>query len=189
MKMKKIYTIMMMAMMAMAFTSCEDEYIADTLEGTWSGNMYISSYWDGRYYDASSTEVTFLRDPFTWTSGTGYWVDYYRNAPWGSYVANHINWTVSNGTIFVHFIEDNDRIEIRDFRLSHNRFVGNIYDGDQLVEFDLYNVSRPYDYWDGYNWGYDYWYDSYYGYWARTRGAGNDSITVEKPKRVIRPAK
>lgn len=44
--MKKLYTMFMMAMMAVmavSFTSCEDEEIARTLEGTWKGNMYISS--------------------------------------------------------------------------------------------------------------------------------------------------
>ena len=34
--MKKMFTMLMMAMMAMmTFTSCEDEMIADTLEGSW----------------------------------------------------------------------------------------------------------------------------------------------------------
>ena len=183
--MKKIFTMLTMAMMALAFTSCEDEYIADTLEGTWSGNMYISSEWDGRYYDATSTEVTLLRDPFCFTSGSGYWVDYYSNAPW-DYVANHIDWRVKNGVIYVYFVEDGDRIEIRDYRLSHNRFVGTIYDAGQIVDFDLYCVDRPSDYWDDYRWGYDSWYDDYY--WARTRGEGNDStMPTEKPKRFVNP--
>ena len=43
--MKKLYTTLMMAMMAMmtlSFTSCEtDEEIARDLEGTWIGNMHI----------------------------------------------------------------------------------------------------------------------------------------------------
>ena len=76
--MKKLYTMFMMAMMAVmavSFTSCEDEEIARTLEGTWKGNMYISSEWDGRYYDATSTEITFLKDPSRYSSGSGYWVE------------------------------------------------------------------------------------------------------------------
>ena len=185
--MKKLYTLMMMAMMGlmtMSLTSCEDEFIADTLEGTWEGNMYISSEWDGRVYDATRTEITFSIDPFRFTRGSGYWVDYYKNAPWGDYVANHINWSVSNGIIYVYFIEDGDRIEIHDYRLSHNRFVGTIYDAGNVVDFDLYCVNRPSNYWDNYNWGYGYWYNDYY---ARTRSANNDSTSIlEKPKRVIR---
>ena len=184
--MKKIFTMLTMAMMALAFTSCEDEYIADTLEGTWTGNMYISSEWDGRYYDATSTEVTFLRDPFTFTSGSGYWVDYYSNAPW-DYVANHIDWTVNNGVIKVYFIEEGSTIYISNYHLNSSRFTGTINDGGKPVDFDLYNVSHPYTYWDDYYWGYDSWYDDYY--WARTRGAAATDSTnnVEKPKRFVNP--
>lgn len=185
--MKKLFTMLTMAMMALAFTSCEDEHIADTLEGTWTGNMYISSEWDGRYYDATSTEVTFLRDPFCFTSGSGYWVDYYSNAPW-DYVANHIDWTVNNGVIRVYFREEGTSIEIRDYRLNHNRFVGTIFDNGNFVDFELYCNYRPYDYWDDYRWGYDSWYSDYY-YWARTRSGDADSTkVVEKPRRVVRPA-
>ena len=47
--MKKVLNnILMMAVLAtaaVAFTSCDDEQIAYTLEGTWKGNMYISSYY------------------------------------------------------------------------------------------------------------------------------------------------
>ena len=184
--MKKMFTMLMMAMMAITFTSCEDEYIANTLEGTWKGNMYISSYWDGRTYDATYTEITFLRDPYTYSSGSGYWVDYYSNAPW-DYVANHIDWTVNNGVIYVYFIEDGDRLEIHDYRLSSSRFYGTIYENSHNVDFDLINVSHPYTYWDNYYWGYDGWYDDYY--WARTRGAAatDDTKTVEKPKRFVNP--
>ena len=182
--MKKIYTMLMMAMMALAFTSCEDEMIADTLEGTWSGNMYISSNWDGRTYDITRTEITFEIDPFRFTKGSGIWVDYYSRAPW-DYVANHIDWSVKNGVIYIYFIEDNDRIEIRDYHLNSKRFYGTIYDGNNLVDFELYCVSRPR--YDDYRWGFDSWYDDYY--WARTRSGDADSTKViEKPKRFVNPA-
>lgn len=184
--MKKIYTMLMMAMMAMAFTSCEDEYIAETLEGTWKGNMYISSYWDGRTYDATYTEVTFLKDPYTYASGAGYWVDYYSNAPW-DYVANHIDWKVKNGTIYVYFVEEDATMEIRDYRLNSSRFYGTIYEDGHAVDFELYCTSHPYTYWDDYRWGYNSWYDDYY-YWARTRSGDADSTKVmEKPKRFVNP--
>ena len=181
--MKKIYTMLMMAMMALTFTSCEDEFIADTLEGTWSGNMFISSYWDGRTYDITRSEITFEIDPFRFTKGSGYWVDYYSHAPW-DYVANHIDWSVRNGVIYIYFIEDGDRIEIRDYHLNSKRFYGTIYDGDNLVDFELYCVSRPC--YDDYCWGFDSWYDDYY--WARTRSGEADSTKVmEKPKRFVNP--
>ena len=104
--MKRIHTLLTMvaiAMLSFTFTSCdEDEYIADTLWGTWKGNMYVTSYWNNRYYDASYSEITFDRDPSTYSSGRGYWVDYYSNAPW-DYIANHIRWTVRNRNILVYF--------------------------------------------------------------------------------------
>jgi len=182
--MKKIYTMLMMAMMALAFTSCEDEMIADTLEGTWSGNMFISSNWDGKTYDVTRTEITFEIDPFRFTRGSGYWVDYYSRAPW-DYVANHIDWSVNNGVISIYFIEDGDRIEIRDYHLNSRRFYGTIYDGDNLVDFELYCVDRPH--YDNYRWGFDSWYGEYY--WARTRSGDADSTKViEKPKRFVNPA-
>ena len=185
--MKKIYTMLMMAMMALAFTSCEDdESIAYTLEGTWKGNMYISSYWDGYTYDATYSEVTFLKDPYTYSSGAGYWVDYYSNAPW-DYVANHIEWKVNYGRIYIYFIEERTSLEIRDYHLDYNRFYGTIYENGHAVDFELYNASHPYTYWDDYRWGYDSWYDDYY-YWARTRSGDADSTKVmEKPKRFVNP--
>lgn len=179
---KNIYTMLMMAMMAMVFTSCEnDEHIAYTLEGTWKGNMYISSYYDGMVYDATTTEITFLRDPGTYSSGLGYWVDYYSNAPW-DYVANHIEWTVSYGTIKIYFVEEDISMEIWDYSLDMDYFEGSLRDGDSMVDFSLYHTSSPN--WNNYRWGYDSWYDDYY--YSRTRSAGTDSTTVvEKPKRFL----
>ena len=53
-KFTSILTMAFIALMAMTFTSCdEDAEIAYTLEGTWSGNMYVSMEYDGRVYDAT----------------------------------------------------------------------------------------------------------------------------------------
>ena len=186
--MKKMYNMLMMAMMgmmALSMTSCdEDESIAYTLEGTWKGNMYISSEWDGRYYDATYTEITFSKDPYRYSSGTGYWVDYYNNAPWGSYVANHIDWKVDYGTIYIYFREERTSLEIRDYHLNSSRFWGYINDSGTDVKFELYCVDRP-------NYNNHYWgYDSWDYYWSRTRGADGDSAkTLEKPHRIVRNAK
>lgn len=181
--MKKMFTTLMMAMMAMLTTSCinEDEAVAYTLEGTWKGNMYISSSWNGRDYDATYSEITFLKDPCKFSSGQGYWVDYYSDAPW-DYVANHIDWRVDFGTIYVYFREEGTSLRISDYRLNDNRFRGTIYDGDLTVDFSLYNTSRPY--YDNYEWGYTGW-EYRHGY---TRSAQTDSIetTNELPTRHLR---
>ena len=183
--MKKIYTMLMMAVMALAFTSCnEDAQIARTLEGTWRGNMYISSNWSGRTYNATYSEITFLKDPYKYSSGTGYWVDYYSDAPW-DYVANHIEWRVDFGVIDIYFVEDGDRMQIRDYRLDYDRFYGTIYENGHTVDFELLNTSRAY--YNDYRWGYDSWYDDW-NYWARTRsGEAGDADKAEKPKRFVNP--
>ena len=182
--MKKFYTMMMMAMMALTFTACEDEYIADTLEGTWSGNMEVSSYYDGRDYYCTRTEISFNLDPFRFTKGSGYWVDHYpAGSPW-HYVANHINWRVDNGNITVHFVEDGTTVVISDYHLSDTHFTGYIEDGDNDVYFSLVHISSPN--WDDYDrWGYDGWYDDYY--WSRsTRSADADSTATMPAEKPIR---
>ena len=180
---KLLYNILTMAIIATAtvsFSSCEDEQIAYTLEGTWKGNMYISSYYDGRSYDATYTEITFLKDPYAYSSGNGYWVDYYSDAPW-DYVANHIDWKVDFGTIYIYFVEEGTSLRISDYHLNNDRFYGTLYDGDKIVDFELYHTYKPntskYSYW-----GYDNWYYDFY-----TRGGNaSDSTAVTTPERPVR---
>ena len=179
--MKKLfYNILTMAVIATAavsFSSCEDAEIAYTLEGTWRGNMYISTDYNGRTYNTVYTEITFDRDPYTIASGTGYWVDYYNDSPWGSSVANHITWEVDNRTIYIRFREDGTRMIISDYHLNDDYFYGWLDDGGIPVEFELRHTSSPN--WNSYNrWGYGYRY---------TRGEeASDSTTVEKPIRYVR---
>lgn len=182
--MKKLYTMMMMAMMAFTFTACEDEMIADTLEGTWSGNMYVSSYYGGRDYYATHTEITFTIDPFRFTKGSGYWVDYYSGAPW-DYVANHITWRVDGGNITINFIEDHTSVVISNYHLSDSHFSGYIADGDNDVNFSLRHIASPN--WDDYDyWGYDGWSYSH-GYYSRqTRSDDGDSTMVAPAEKPIR---
>ena len=148
--------------------------------------MRVSSYYNGREYYATHSEITFNIDPFRYTKGSGYWVDYYSGAPW-DYVANHISWRVDNGRITVYFIEDGTSMVIEKYSLSDSHFTGYIADGDNDVHFNLTHISSPN--WDNYEyWGYDEWY--YDSYWARgTRSEDGDSTSVttaptyEKPVR------
>ena len=180
--MKKIlYSVLALAIAAMTFTACEDEFIADRLEGTWSGNMYVSSYYDGHDYYATHTEITFDLDPFRFTKGAGYWIDFYYDAPW-EYVANHISWRVDDGKIYVHFYEDGTSVVIADYHLSDSRFSGYIADGDYNIHFDLTHISSPN--WDKYNhWGYDDWYYDDYYYARKTRADSTAVTPIEKPIR------
>ena len=176
---RNIITACMAALMTIGFTSCEDEIIADTLQGTWEGNMYVTHAWNNRVYQSVYSEIEFLLDPFHYTSGSGYWVDYYSNAPW-DYIANHIDWRVSDEVITIYFREEGSRLYIRNYSLNDNRFVGEIYDGDNYVRFSLYHTSSPN--WDNYYWGTDYWYDDWYDDWWTKRtmmdfGEETDSLT------------
>lgn len=193
--MKRLHTLLTMvaiAAMSFTFTSCDDdEYIAYTLDGTWEGNIYVSHKWDGHYYDASHSYIYFDRDPYRNARGYGYWIDYYSDAPWGDYIANHISWKVRNGDIEVYFEEDDYDVTIYDYSLSDNYFDGYIYTyDDKKVSFHLRKTySRN---WDSYNYGWDYWgnyyWDGYYygkqnGIVDETRATPN---TQEKPQRVFR---
>ena len=181
--MKKLYTLLLMAIIATTtgtMTSCdEDTRIAATLEGTWAGTMYVyTNYHDTRYY-ATSTEITFNIDPFRFTKGSGYWVDYYSGAPW-DYVANHIDWRVNNRDIEVYFREDKTTMVICDYRLNDNYFSGYINDNGTDVEFRLRHIDSPN--WDRFDrWGYSGWNS----YWSRETRGNSDSIDVEIPVRHV----
>ena len=195
-----IKTIMMalMAMLAFSFTSCDDDdYIARTLEGTWECDMYTSYYFDyyDQYYDANYSEICFLRDPYRYASGDGYWIDYYNGYGWGrNYIANHIQWTVDYGVIRIHFIEDGTYVRIRDYSLDDYYFTGSIELGDGgWQQFRLRHVDSPN--WNNYYWGYDsrYYYDYYY--YSNENKMGMEkakaknpeaSKASDKPRRIFR---
>lgn len=171
-KLMSIFSMLLLALTATTLVSCDDDSdIAATLEGTWKGNMEVSTEYQGQYYQAVYSEICFVQDPYTYSSGTGYWIDYYQNSPWrNNQVANHIQWTVSNGVINVYFVEEGTSVQIRDYRLYRGRFEGTIYYGNQTVDFSLVQVSSPN--WNSYtDWGYDY-YGDYYGGYAKKNVAG-----------------
>ena len=189
------------AIMSFTLTSCEeDEFIALTLEGNWKGNMYVSYQFDNisGYHDASYSEVCFLRNPSTYTSGDGYWIDYYNDYArygWGrNYIANHIQWTVDYGVIRIHFIEDGTYVRIRDYSLDDYYFTGSIELGDGgWQQFRLRHVDSPN--WNNYYWGYDsrYYYDYYY--YSNENKMGMEkakaknpeaSKASDKPRRIFR---
>lgn len=174
-RIQQLTLVLLTALMGVALTSCDDEDIAYTLEGTWEGNTYMESYYNGHYYNSTYSYVDFSRDPFTYTSGTGHWVDYYSNAPW-DYIASHIDWRVRNGVIEVYFEEDDYTIYIEDYRLDNRHFVGSIYwNRDYNKNFDLVHTSSP-------NWNsFDYSPGYYYDYAPGKNGARPAS----RPKRVL----
>ena len=152
-------------MMAAAFTfaSCnEDDYIADTLWGVWQGDMHVWSEWSGHYYESHDTEIAFDRSPYEYSSGNGYWVDFYSNAPW-DYYASNISWTVDAGTITIYSYEEGVYYYIYDYFLSGNDFRGTIEsDWGDPMDFRLRKTFSP-D-WIGSDWGWGYSDDWYWDF-------------------------
>lgn len=185
--MKKFTSLLAMAMMAMmSFTlsSCdEDEEIADTLWGTWEGEMYVVNEWNGHTYQSSYSVIQFDKDPYNYaSSGTGYWVDYFSDAPW-DYFASHIEWVVRNERIQIYSYEDDTYFEIRNYSLSDNYFRGELedeYGGWQ--SFSLRKTSSPY--WN-YGWGWGH-YPGYVNKKKSTPKVPFDNNTGNKPVRKIR---
>lgn len=174
--MKKLYnlfTLAMVALMSLTFISCEDEYIASSLEGTWEGYTNMQAAYDGRYYNSTYSYVDFTTDPFRYTSGRGHWVDYFSNAPW-DYLASHIEWRVRDKVIEIYFVEDNYTIYIDNYRLNDSRFQGRIYWNEWTdYTFDLVHTSSPR--WDDYDYGYYYYAPS-----------ADGKSSPQRPQRILR---
>ncbi len=164
-----IFILMMTALLSFTFTSCDpDAEVAYYMDGTWKGDIYVSSDYDGQVYRAAYSEVEFDSG---YNSGDGYWVDYYSNSPY-DYIANHITWVVRNQNIYIHFREDNTDIVIYDYTINDSKFSGYIQTNDGTrAAFSLYHTSSL-------NWNsYRYGFDSY----AKTRS----NTTVAAPKRMF----
>jgi hypothetical protein len=170
--MKKIYTYMMMVLMALpmlTLTSCDrDAADAYTLNGQWEG--VISTYYVDRWgltgEDYRTCIQFYQRDNY---GGTGFEVDYDVRDRWNTYYYSPIEWEVRNGIIRINYIYDNYYVEISRYSLRSDRFFGYMYDGTcRDIEFSLYHVSNVY--WDKYR------YNG--GNWRRSAVAEGDSVNV-----------
>lgn len=84
--MKKIYdciTVFMVAIAALSFTACDEEYAEDVdeaidLSGIWEGAIYGNYYYDryGERYEDWDTEIQFVQDDRYSRDGVGHEVDY-----------------------------------------------------------------------------------------------------------------
>lgn len=160
--MKKILTLLTLAVVTLcSLSSCsEDDEIGLTLEGTWHGNMYITTQYGDHNYACTETTIQFTTQGLRASKGSGYWVDYYSNAPW-DYVASHITWRVRDAVIYVHFVEDNTDVEIRDFKLNSSQFNGWINYNYQNIFFSFV-PDNTFDYDDYRYGGYTYYGNGWY---------------------------
>lgn len=191
--MKKItyyFSMIFMAVMMLSLTSCdEDADIAYALHGSWKGYMQTQLGYQGRYYLSNRSEVTFNSG---YDSGDGYWIDYYSNAPW-DYVANRITWRVSGTTIYINFLDTQEKAVIRDYSLDDNGyFYGDIdfNSTNRWISFQFVKVDTPN--WNKYYWyDTDEWYDSwgYYSNYAKTRADNREEQkgTIEQEDNILLP--
>lgn len=208
--MKKIYSLLFGLLIAVTgvglFYSCEwwteDDEITYNLEGTWSGDMYFASYYDGNWYYSNYTTLEFIERDYN--RGEGYWVDYYSQAPW-DYVANHFIWEVKYGVIYIRFIDKHSdyydyRIEIRDFEIDRHHFSGDVFYEGEERHFDLEHTASPN--WNEYHYGWNYGDDYHPSWHSNRRDAAGDNVAADSaengdgagkapaecPKRVLVPA-
>lgn len=145
--MKKIYNFMavaLVAMLSLTLTSCnDDDYIADTLDGIWEGEVgsNYSWRWGSNYSNYQYVDIEFYADPYRYASGSGIEYDYDR---WGRYTACRFNFTVEYGNIYMAY-SDGARVMIpRGYFLSNTRFEGEFrdyYTGDYLADFSFVKVA------------------------------------------------
>jgi len=172
--MKKIFTYtMMMIMVAMTMTSCDDDaMLAYDMEGVWQGTIQGNFYYDRYRSNDYDTEISFVREGSH--GGTGYEIDY--NYTTRRYYRNYFNWSVSNGRIIMDY-DDGSTVIIHDYETykvgGNMRFRGYFQDyhtGEDLASFNLVKVVDP-----------NNTYDRSYRYYAYTRGIAPDGSTGEEP--------
>jgi len=172
--MKKIYTYIVMLMMAVvattSLTSCEeeDDYIAQQLRGCdWQG--YIDTYYQNRWHLSGDTYETVMRfesKSSYYTSGRGFEADYNVNSPYRDYAYCTFKWFIVDGEITLIYDDSKwDPIYINKYYINGNYFRGYINDGSgRTIRFELESIT-DYDGWSRYDnagsYG-DFWDQQYY---------------------------
>jgi hypothetical protein len=136
--MKKFLTFLFLAVTAMTFVSCDDDKIANSLEGVWEGEVSV-----GRWNSYQYVDIEFSRQGYS--NGYGMEYDYQGNS--GAYVECPFTFKVVNGTIFMEY-EDGSRVAIRNYTLTENQFSGEFCKwegsytvGDYIAKFNFMKVS------------------------------------------------
>lgn len=155
-------TMILLAMMALTFTSCEDEEIAYDLAGAngkvWRG--VISQYYYDRWGQTGNhfrTTIEFYCDANHWTSGWGREVDEDLNDPRNNYWFSEFDWRVRNGVIELRYADTGyEPVYIREYTLNPTYFTGYMDDGtNREIRFRLDCIQVNDNYWNDY---YDYYY-------------------------------
>ena len=170
--MKKIFTLITMAVLALTFAACDNRYYDDyyrgsdyydsddafVLEGTWTG--FIETYMYDRFGKTGNdyrTTMYFERENAY--GGWGYEVDYSLRSRYQDYYYCEFRWEVVGGDICVRYADSWNDVWIYPSRLTATRFSGTMFDGTSR---DIY-FDMVYD--GNFDW-------APYRYYAPTRGAG-----------------
>lgn len=169
--MKKILTILFVAVTAMTFVSCDDDKIARSLDGIWEGQV-SSAYFNYRLGNSYQwIDIQFYADPSRYAKGSGIERDYSGS---GSYYYEEceFEFEVRGGYIYLHYA-DGTEVVIRDYELVDDRFTGEFLDrnGHLLASFDLYRVTS--------------WRHSRYDYYRYTANP-DSTATFEEVKDTIK---
>ena len=173
--MKKIYTtiaIAMMAVVTLSFTSCRnsDEMAASYIDGFWEGDLTTSFYSQtGNAY--IYTQIEFVRN--NRYGGTGTERDYYNRY---QYRDSYFRWTVENEYIIIRY-EDGTQIYAY-FNGPRHDIDGDVMqgvfrssrNGRALAEFTLHRIS--------------YWYGDWYSspWWSKQHKMTTDADTTNNEK-------
>jgi hypothetical protein len=178
--MKKIFTLITMAVLALTFAACDNRYYDDyyrgsdyydsedafVLEGTWTG--YIETYLYDRFgMTGNDYRTTMYFERENAYGGWGYEVDYDVNNRYDDYYYCEFDWEVYNGSIRIRYADSWNDVYISDYQLSSSRFEGYMDDG--TTKEILFRLS------------YDSRFD--WGYWTTrsTTRSTNDSILTSQP--------
>lgn len=167
----KLIGLTLLALLSLSLTSCDDdddEYIAETLIGTWQGSL--GSYYYTNYAQVYSSWYTEFRFDGYYAdgescSGRGVQIDYDPSLV-SDYVAYPFTWYVQNGDIILDY-DNGDEFYIDDYVLSDDNLTCTLRDanGDYIADMDLGYTS----YWP--------WSTSYA---KSTRAAENNHLGVKR---------
>jgi hypothetical protein len=172
--MKKIFTLITIAVLALTFAACDNRYYDDyyrgsdyydsedafVLEGTCTG--YIETYLYDRFgMTGNDYRTTMYFERENAYGGWGYEVDYNLRSRYQDYYYCEFRWEVVGGDICVRYADSWNDVWIYPRQLTTTRFTGTMFDGTSRdIYFDMvYDGSFDWSYYRGY-------------YYAPTRGVG-----------------
>ncbi len=142
--MKKYLKIVFISVMAVFMASCDrDDLIAEDLSGgIWEGTVttdYVRDRWGSTSEVYQYVDMQFEANPYRYAKGTGLERDYSKTRV----VRCPFDFEVDRGIIYLYY-DDGTDVEIRNYRLSGDRFTGSFYNsrtGKWMADFTFTRYS------------------------------------------------